>query len=68
MAIMQERFPDNRSFVNGLYLALLFLVNALAGVIMGWLSDALGTQQAFFWSIWICLLGVPFVFMLPKTK
>ncbi len=67
MAIMQERFSENRSFANGLYLAMLFLVNGLAGVGMGWMCDHLGTQQAFMWSIAICLLGIPFVFMLPST-
>jgi len=68
MAIMQEPFPENRSFANGLYLAMLFLVNALAGVSMGWMCDHLGTQQAFLWSIAVCLLGIPFVFMLPGKK
>ncbi len=66
MTIMQESFPNNRSFANGLYLAILFIVNSLAGVIMGWMSDSFGFQQAFTISMYICLLGIPFVFMLPQ--
>jgi FSR family fosmidomycin resistance protein-like MFS transporter len=68
MAIMQENFPENRSFANGLYLSVLFIANSVAGVIMGGMADAMGTPQAFLWSIFICLMGVPFVFLLPRQK
>jgi FSR family fosmidomycin resistance protein-like MFS transporter len=68
MAVMQENFPENRSFANGLYLSVLFLANAAAGVIMGGMADAMGTPQAFLWSVFICLMGVPFVFLLPGQK
>lgn len=68
MAVTQENFPENRSFANGLYLAILFLANSAAGVIMGGMADSMGTPQAFLWSVLICLLGVPFVFLLPRQK
>jgi len=68
MAVMQENFPENRSFANGLYLAVLFLANATAGVIMGGMADLMGTPRAILWSVLICLLGVPFVFLLPEQK
>jgi len=68
MAVIQENFPENRSFANGLYLAILFLANSAAGVIMGGMADLMGTPQAFLWSVFICLLGVPFVFLLPEQK
>jgi FSR family fosmidomycin resistance protein-like MFS transporter len=66
MAVIQENFPENRSFANGLYLAILFLANSTAGVAMGGLADQFGTPTAFLWSVWVCLLGVPFIFLLPK--
>jgi len=65
MAVVQEHFPHNRSFANGLYLAMLFLGSSLAGVLMGALIDALGTQQAFIWGIVVCALGLPFTLWLP---
>jgi MFS transporter, FSR family, fosmidomycin resistance protein len=68
MAVMQENFPENRSFANGLYLSVLFIANSAAGVIMGGMADAMGTPQAFLWSVFICLMGVPFVFLLPRQK
>jgi len=66
MSIVQENFPENRSFANGMYLAILFIANSGAGVVMGRLADQLGTPAAFSWSVWVCLLGIPFVFLLPK--
>jgi len=68
MAIMQRSFPENRSLANGSYLALFFAINALAGVVTGYMYDQIGGQQTFFWSGWIAFLGIPFVFMLPKEK
>ncbi len=68
MAVMQENFPENRSFANGLYLSVLFIANSVAGLIMGGMADAMGTPQAFLWSVFICLIGVPFVFLLPRQK
>jgi FSR family fosmidomycin resistance protein-like MFS transporter len=68
MAVMQENFPENRSFANGLYLAVLFLANASAGVIMGGMADSMGTPRAFLWSVFICLAGVPFIYLLPDKK
>ena len=65
LAVVQEHFPQNRSFANGVYLALLFSAGSLASVVMGGLIDVLGTHQAFVWGVIACLLGVPFVFWLP---
>jgi FSR family fosmidomycin resistance protein-like MFS transporter len=66
MAVIQENFPENRSFANGLYLSILFLANSIAGVVMGGLADQFGTPTAFLWSVGVCFLGVPFIFLLPK--
>lgn len=66
MAVVQENFPENRSFANGLYLAILFIANSSAGVLMGRLADLFGLPSAFLWSVWVCLLGIPFIFFLPK--
>ena len=68
MAVIQENFPENRSFANGLFLAIMFLANSAAEVIMGGIADSMGTPQAFLWSVLVCLLGVPFIFLLPRQK
>jgi FSR family fosmidomycin resistance protein-like MFS transporter len=66
LAIVHRSFPENRSLANGLYLALIFAINALSGVVTGFMYDQIGGQQTFFWSGWAAFLGVPFIFLLPR--
>ena len=66
MTIVQRNFPENRSLANGLYLAMLFGINALAGVLTGFMYDQIGGQQTFYWSGWAAFLGIPFIFLLPR--
>ncbi len=66
MAIVHQSFPENRSLANGLYLASLFGINALAGVVTGFMYDQIGGQQTFFWSGWAAFFGIPFIFLLPR--
>jgi len=68
MAVVHRSFPENRSLANGLYLALLFGINALSGVVTGYMYDQIGGQQTFFWSGVIAFFGLPFIFLLPREK
>jgi FSR family fosmidomycin resistance protein-like MFS transporter len=65
MALVQERFPDNRALANGVYMALSFTIRSGAVVIVGVLGDLFGLRLAFTVSAVIPLLGVPFIFLLP---
>ena len=66
MSYIQESFPDNRSFANGIYLAQFFGINALASVFTGFLYDQFGGTKTFLWSGLLGLFGLPFVLLLPK--
>ena len=66
LAFVQESFPDNRSLANGFYLAILFALNAVAGVITGFMYDKIGGNNTFLLSGFISILGIPFLFLLPK--
>jgi FSR family fosmidomycin resistance protein-like MFS transporter len=68
LAYVQENFPNNRSLANGLYLAAMFGINAVAGVITGFLYDTFGGHNTFLWSGFINLFGIPFMFFLPNEK
>ncbi len=65
MALVQERFPENRAMANGLYLGLAFLSNAAATLALGILADAFTLRIAFTVSALAPLLGIPLVAMLP---
>ncbi len=66
LAIVQESFPENRSLANGFFLATVFALNAVSGVITGLMYDKLGGNLTFLMSGLISFLGIPFIFLLPK--
>ena len=68
MALIQRSFPNNRSLANGLYLAIMFGINALSSVFTGFLYDTIGGQPTFLYTGIVLILAVPFVFLLPNTK
>ena len=68
MATVQESFPENRSLANGIYLALMFALNALIGVVTGFMYDQLGGNKTFLFGGLATILAMPFVFLLPKAK
>lgn len=65
MAMMQESFPENRAFANGVYMAFSFVVGSVAVVGVGAMGDWLGMPTAFAISAVLALLGLPFVLKLP---
>jgi len=68
LAVVQRSFPENRSLANGIYLALMFAINALAGVATGFMYDQIGGQQTFFWSGVLAMFGAAIVLFLPREE
>ncbi len=68
LAFVQENFPNNRSLANGSYLAITFGLNAIAGVVTGFLYDKFGGNSTFLISGLVSFLGIPFIFLLPKES
>lgn len=68
MAVVQESFPKNRAFANGIYMALGFVIRSIAVVLVGKVGDWVGLQFAFTISAVIILFGLPFIFLLPRRK
>jgi len=68
MALVQERAGKSRALANGIYMALNFAISAVATVLVGLLADWYGLRTAFYIGSVVMLLGMPFVWMLPKDK
>ncbi len=65
MAVVQDQFPENRSFANGVFMAITFLLRTGSILAVGALGDLLGLQAAYFWSAIIALFSIPVILMLP---
>ena len=68
MALVQESFPQSRSLANGMYMALSFLIQSGAVLLLGALADRFGLRLAFAVSAAVPLLGLPFLRLLPQRR
>ena len=65
MASVQDQFPDNRAFANGVMLAINFVTRGIAIWGVGALADWIGFESAFYWSCIIAFFSLPATFLLP---
>ena len=68
MAIVQENFPDNRSFANGVYMALSFVSRSIGIVVIGMIGDLFNLRTAILLSAAVMLLAVPITRLLPRSN
>lgn len=68
LAVVMENSPENKSFANGVYMAISFIINAISVLLVGALADFTNFQTTFLVSAGLMALGLPFIFMLPKMK
>jgi FSR family fosmidomycin resistance protein-like MFS transporter len=68
MALVQESFPQSRSLANGVYMALNFLIQSGAVLVLGALGDRFGLRLAFTVSAAVPLLGLPFLLLFPRRR
>ena len=70
MALISERFPENRAMANGLYLGLSFLANAAATLALGLVWPTRSALRIAFAVSTLAArcLGLPLVALLPGRK
>lgn len=67
LAIVQENFLENRSFANGIFMAINFALMSLAVLLVGRVSDFSSLRITFYLSAAAVLMGAPFIRLLPKS-
>lgn len=68
LAAMLENAGENRAAANGTFMAINFSVRAGIVLAVGVLSDAYGMRPVYHVCALAAFLGLPFIFLLPKTK
>jgi MFS transporter, FSR family, fosmidomycin resistance protein len=66
LAIVQDHLPSHRSVANGFFMAISFICQSTAALVIGMLGDTLGLRQAFLWTAIISMFAAPLVLFLPK--
>ena len=67
LALVQDKFPDNRALSNGTFLALNFLIRAAGIWVVGLLADQFGLTTAFVMSALVAFVTVPALKFLPNN-
>ena len=68
LAIVQDYLPDNRAVGNGIFIAIAFLMQTLAVLVMGIIGDNYSLDKAYLFSALVSLLAIPVIFTLPKRE
>lgn len=68
MAIVMENYPEQRSFSNGVYMMINFVLSAVAVIVVGFLADLVSLRFAFMVSAAVLPLGLIFIKFLPNPK
>ncbi len=68
LALLAERFPQNRALATGTYMAVGFLIRSAVVVLLGYLADQFGMQTAFVIGGVVSLVGLPLIFLLPSDS
>lgn len=68
LALVQDQFPHNRAFANGVNLAITFMLQAAAIWAVGALADRYGLTPAYAVSALLALVSIPAVFFLPTRR
>jgi FSR family fosmidomycin resistance protein-like MFS transporter len=66
LALVQEQASDSPAAANGLFMMISFIARSAVVVLIGFIADHIGLQATYLISAAMGLIGIPFVFQLPK--
>ncbi len=66
LALVQEHGRQSPAAANGLFMMISFISRSAVVVVVGFIADRIGLQAAYLISAVMGLIGIPFIFKLPK--
>jgi FSR family fosmidomycin resistance protein-like MFS transporter len=66
LALVQEQGRDAPAAANGLFMMISFIARSAVVVVVGYIADRIGLQATYLISAAMGLIGIPFIFKLPK--
>ena len=68
LAMVQDNAKTSPAAANGFFMMISFIARSAVVVIIGWLGDLFGLRETYFISSAAGLIGIPFIFFLPKKN
>jgi len=66
LAFFQDTNTTRPAFVNGIYMSINFVINALIVLLVGFFGDYIGLDLTFEIATYFALLAIPIIYYLPK--
>ena len=66
LALVQEHAGNSPAAANGLFMMISFIARSAVVVVVGFIADRIGLQATYLISAAMGLVGIPFIFRLPK--
>ena len=66
LALVQENARHSPAAANGLFMMISFIARSAVVVVVGFIADRIGLNATYLISAAMGLIGIPFVFMLPR--
>ena len=66
LALVQEQGTEAPAAANGLFMMISFIARSAVVVVVGFIADHIGLQTTYLISAAMGLIGIPFIFQLPK--
>ncbi len=66
LALVQEHARYSPAAANGLFMMISFIARSAVVVVVGFIADRIGLQATYLISSAMGLIGIPFIFRLPK--
>ena len=68
LAIVQDTDSSHPSFLNGIYMTLLFGISSIITLLVGRLVDTIGFDITYRVAVFIAAAALPFIFFIPKLQ
>jgi FSR family fosmidomycin resistance protein-like MFS transporter len=68
LALVQEQGRDTPAAANGLFMMISFIARSAVVVVIGFIADHIGLRATYLISAAMGLIGIPFIFKLPKNR
>ena len=66
LAMVQEHGRRSPAAANGLFMMISFIARSAVVVVVGFIADRIGLQATYLISAAMGLVGIPFIFRLPR--
>ncbi len=66
LTVVNNTHTEHKTFINGLYFTVNFLLNAVMVMVIGWMADRIGLELSYQLSVIGGILAIPFIWTMRK--